>query len=87
MARDIISTVDECDPNKPLIQSLKRVEGQVRALQTQVESGKDTVEILTQMAAATGALQSAARRFLYARTDKMTEGEELQEAIERLLKV
>lgn len=74
------------EAEKQLLLNLRRVEGQVRSLQGQIQEGKGTVEVLTQMAAATGALQSAARRFFVSRTEELDQ-ESLQQAIDRLLKV
>ena len=47
-----------------LLTRLRRIEGQVRGLQRQVEDDTYCVEILTQVAAATKALQSVALMLL-----------------------
>jgi DNA-binding FrmR family transcriptional regulator len=44
--------------------NLRRIEGQVRALQRQLEDGADFVSLLTQTAAASKALQSVARKLV-----------------------
>ena len=43
-----------------LIKRLRRVEGQVRGLQQMVEEGRYCIDVLTQISAATKALQSVA---------------------------
>ena len=50
---DIVRTEEE---RKQIINRLKRLEGQVRGLQTMVESGKECEAILTQVMAAKSAL-------------------------------
>jgi CsoR family transcriptional regulator, copper-sensing transcriptional repressor len=48
-------------PNKDdYLMRLRRIEGQVRGLQKMVEDGKYCIDILTQVSATTGALQSVA---------------------------
>ena len=48
-------------PNKDdYLKRLRRIEGQVRGLQKMVEDDKYCIDILTQVSAATGALQSVA---------------------------
>ena len=48
-------------PNKEdYLKRLRRIEGQVRGLQKMVEEDKYCIDILTQVSAATGALQSVA---------------------------
>ena len=47
-----------------LLTRLRRIEGQVRGLQRQVEDDTYCVEILTQVAAATKALESVALKLL-----------------------
>lgn len=44
--------------------NLRRIEGQVRALQRQLEEGADFISLLTQTAAASKALQSVARKLV-----------------------
>ena len=44
--------------------NLRRIEGQVRALQRQLEDGADFISLLTQTAAASKALQSVARKLV-----------------------
>ncbi len=48
------------DSKAPIIARLRRIEGQVRGLQRQVDSGTYCVDILTQVSATTRALQSVA---------------------------
>ncbi len=48
------------DNKAPIIARLRRIEGQVRGLQRQVDSGTCCVDILTQVSATTRALQSVA---------------------------
>jgi DNA-binding FrmR family transcriptional regulator len=83
----------------PILASLRRIEGQVRALQHQLEQDADFLSVLTQTAAASKALQSVARRLVEARVARAVaevgEGEErarqaiddLNLAVDRLLKV
>lgn len=83
----------------PILASLRRIEGQVRGLQHQLEQDADFVLVLTQVAAASKALQSVARRLVEARValaiSEVGQGEEharraieeLNLAVDRLLKV
>lgn len=50
---DAISTEDE---RRRIVNRLKRLEGQIRGLQTMIESGKDCESVLTQIMAAKSAL-------------------------------
>ena len=64
---------------------LRRIEGQVRGLERMVESDKYCIDILTQVAAVTRALQSVALGLLdehlnHCVTDAITEGGESAEA-------
>ena len=64
---------------------LRRIEGQVRGLQRMVENDKYCIDILTQVAAVTRALQSVALGLLdehlnHCVTDAITEGGETAEA-------
>jgi DNA-binding FrmR family transcriptional regulator len=64
---------------------LRRIEGQVRGLQRMVEGDKYCIDILTQVAAVTRALQSVALGLLdehlnHCVTDAITEGGETAEA-------
>ncbi len=47
----------DMDERKRILNRLKRLEGQVRGLQTMIESGKDCDAILTQVMAAKSALE------------------------------
>ena len=47
-------------PVSPYLKRLRRIEGQVRGLQKMVEDDKYCIDILTQVSAATKALQSVA---------------------------
>jgi DNA-binding FrmR family transcriptional regulator len=51
---DRLITSDE--ERKRIINRLKRLEGQIRGLQTMIESGKDCEDVLTQIMAAKSAL-------------------------------
>lgn len=77
---------------------LRRIEGQVRGLQRMVEADEYCIDLLTQVAATTKALQSVALRLLdehlHHCVDEATTGHEREQkvteataAIERLLKV
>ena len=50
------SAMGSAEERKRILNRLKRLEGQVRGLQTMVESGKDCEAILTQIMAAKSAL-------------------------------
>ncbi|MFN2556888.1 MAG: metal-sensitive transcriptional regulator [Nitriliruptorales bacterium] len=52
------------DQRDELVQRLRRVEGQIRGLQRMVEADEYCIDILTQVAAASKALQSVAVRLL-----------------------
>lgn len=52
------------DERDELVQRLRRIEGQIRGLQRNVESDEYCIDILTQVAAASKALQSVAIRLL-----------------------
>lgn len=47
------------DERRRIVNRLKRLEGQIRGLQTMVESGKDCEAVLTQIMAAKSALNQA----------------------------
>jgi CsoR family transcriptional regulator, copper-sensing transcriptional repressor len=63
---DMVGYVDDKDA---LLTRLRRVEGQVRGLQRMVESDTYCIDVLTQVAAATKALQAVALGLL---TDHLT---------------
>ena len=48
------------------VKRLRRIEGQIRGLQKMVEEGRDTVEVLTQIASVHQALRSTGRILLRA---------------------
>lgn len=50
------ATIASVEERKRILNRLKRLEGQIRGLQTMVESGKDCEAILTQIMAAKSAL-------------------------------
>jgi len=50
--------------SEDLLKRLRRIEGQVRGLQQMVEDGRYCIDILTQISAATKALQSVAMGLL-----------------------
>jgi DNA-binding FrmR family transcriptional regulator len=76
---------------------LRRVEGQVRGLQRMVEEDKYCIDILTQVAAATKALQSFSLELLEehlatcvveaARTDNALANEKVREASEAIARL
>ena len=53
---DAAVAVDNDAERKRIVNRLKRLEGQIRGLQTMVESGKDCEAVLTQVMAAKSAL-------------------------------
>ncbi len=65
------------------IKRLRRIEGQIRGLQRMVEEDKYCIDILTQVAAATKALQSVALEGGDTATDKVREA---SDAIARLVR-
>src|SRR6516162_7037620 len=86
VARDQRGAVQGYTENKDsYLARLRRIEGQVRGLQRMVESDKYCIDILTQVAAVTRALQSVALGLLdehlkHCVTDAMTEGGDTAEA-------
>jgi len=50
--------------SEDLLKRLRRIEGQVRGLQQMVEDGRYCIDVLTQISAATKALQSVAMGLL-----------------------
>ena len=82
-----------------VLRRLRRIEGQVRGLQRMVDDDAYCIDVLTQISAATRALQSVALRLMgehlsHCVQDAITEGgpaaaakvREAQEAIERLVR-
>ena len=53
-------------PRTGALTRLRRIEGQVRGLQRMVEEGRDSMEVLTQMAAVREALRSTGKVLLLA---------------------
>lgn len=53
-----------------IIKRLRRIEGQVRGLQTMIEEGRDCADTLTQFTAASKAMDKAAFRFFSATYDQ-----------------
>lgn len=53
---DATETLTEDMEKKRIVNRLKRLEGQIRGLQTMIESGKDCEAVLTQIMAAKSAL-------------------------------
>ncbi|MDO9556243.1 MAG: metal-sensitive transcriptional regulator [Coriobacteriia bacterium] len=56
MADVVQNAISNADERRRIINRLKRLEGQVRGLQTMIESGKDCEAVLTQIMAAKSAL-------------------------------
>lgn len=56
MAPDNPAVITNENERKKIVNRLKRLEGQVRGLQTMIESGKDCEAVLTQIMAAKSAL-------------------------------
>ena len=52
--------MSETDPRQDLLVRLRRIEGQVRGIARMVEDDKYCIDVLTQVAAASRALQSVA---------------------------
>lgn len=51
-----VRLIDNEEERRRIVNRLKRLEGQVRGLQTMIESGKDCESVLTQVTAAKSAL-------------------------------
>ena len=78
---------------KRILNRLKRLEGQVRGLQTMIESGKDCDEVLTQVMAAKSALNQVGLHIIghsmkrcMVKKDERTGDEVIDEAIAVFLK-
>ena len=56
--------IQNTESKDKLIQRLKRIEGQVRGVQTMLEEERDCREIMQQLAAIHSAVQSTSRTFL-----------------------
>jgi len=56
--------IKNSESKEKLIQRLKRIEGQVRGVQTMLEEERDCREIMQQLAAIHAAVQSTSRTFL-----------------------
>lgn len=69
--------------NTRALANLRRIEGQVRALQRQLEGDTDLLLLLAQFAAASKALQSVARKLV----EEQVADPALIRAVDRLLKV
>jgi len=69
--------------NTRALANLRRIEGQVRALQRQLEGNADFLSLLTQIAAASKGLQSVARKLV----EERVADPELIRVVDRLLKV
>ena len=55
-AANSIDLVTDADERKKIVNRLKRLEGQIRGLQSMIESGKECDAVLTQIMAAKSAL-------------------------------
>ena len=75
--------LDNQETKDKMIQRLKRVEGQIRGVQTMLEQERDCREIMQQLAAVNSAVKSASRVFFreYAAAcmAEMSDGEEPSE--------
>ncbi len=54
------------DRKKDILARLRRVEGQIRGIQSMLEAERDCAEVVTQFAAATRALEQAGYKFFAA---------------------
>lgn len=88
---------DAAGDRADILARLRRIEGQVRGIATMVEDDRYCIDVLTQVSAATSALESVALRLLHdhlahcvvdaARSGDATEKiDEAQRAIERLVR-
>ena len=55
--------IENLDTKKNLIKRLRRIEGQVRGIQTMLEKERDCREIMQQLSAASSAIKSTSRTF------------------------
>lgn len=93
MQYESTAAINEVEQRKRIINRLKRLEGQIRGLQTMIESGKECDDILTQIMAAKSALNQVGlhiighsmKRCLIANEQK-TRDELIDEAIDVFLK-
>lgn len=93
MQQESKAAVSEAAERKRIVNRLKRLEGQIRGLQTMIESGKECEDVLTQIMAAKSALNQVGlhiighsmKRCLIDQEDK-TRDELIDEAIAVFLK-
>ena len=55
--------IENLDTKNNLIKRLRRIEGQVRGIQTMLEEERDCREIMQQLSAASSAIKSTSRKF------------------------
>lgn len=90
---EVIATVTDETERKNIINRLKRLEGQIRGLQSMIESGKSCDDVLTQVMAAKSALNQVGLRVIghsmktcLATGGQRTREELIDEALEVFLK-
>ena len=54
------ATKAESDPREKMLKRLRRLEGQIRGIQTMIEEGRECYDILTQIMAVRAALEGVA---------------------------
>jgi DNA-binding FrmR family transcriptional regulator len=93
MAEIATMTAVDDQERKNIVNRLKRLEGQIRGLQSMIESGKGCDEVLTQVMAAKSALNQVALRIIshsmkscLTTDDSKTREELVDEALEVFLK-
>jgi len=81
--------IQDTETKEKLIQRLRRIEGQVRGVQTMLDEERDCREIMQQLAAIHAAVQSTSRIFLqeYATTCLMSMDESVVVASRSELKI
>ena len=57
--------IENLDTKNKLIKRLRRIEGQVRGIQTMLEEERDCREIMQQLSAASSAIKSTSRTFFH----------------------
>jgi CsoR family transcriptional regulator, copper-sensing transcriptional repressor len=93
MAEGIVTGVGDEIERKNILNRLKRLEGQIRGLQSMVESGKGCEDVLTQVMAAKSALNQVGLRIIscsmktcLAGSPERNSDELIDEALELFLK-
>jgi DNA-binding FrmR family transcriptional regulator len=90
MADEHLVFVEDEEERRRMINRLRRLEGQIRGLQTMIESGKECGAVLTQVMAAKSALNQVGLHVVgHAMKSCLIEGEDLSkdEVIDEAMKI